>query len=295
MMEHHSLTPKNPARVVIIGAKGFIGAALHAKLQTLNMPMLALSSADIDLSLEAAHQQLASIIKPNDSLVILSAITPDKGRDVETMMRNLTIGLNICKALAHCPVQHTIYLSSDAVYSSEISEVTEETVAAPNDLYGIMHRAREIMFQSSVANESLAILRLTLTFGVSDTHNAYGPNRFRRSAHQDKKITLFGEGQEMRDHIFVDDVVSVIVASLQYRSRGLLNVATGQSFSFMEVAKKVALLFDYPVEISSVSAKTSVKNRHYDVTLLHKTFPHMQWTIIDRALLKVHQQMMEQS
>jgi len=294
MIEHHNPEPKNPLRVVILGAGGFVGTLLKDKLQAANIPVLALGSKEIDLSTEGAAEKLVALLKPEDAVVMLSAITPDKGRDIEAFMRNMKMGANVCVALQKCPVAHTVYLSSDAVYPVEVAHVSEETSAAPTDLYGTMHKAREVMFQSTVTSAPLALLRLTITFGVADTHNSYGPNRFRRSASQDKKITLFGNGEEARDHIFVDDAIELIYQVLRYRTHGLLNLATGKSYNFMEVATKVAALFNDAVEIVCTPRKTTITHRHYDVTNLYKAFPRMQWTSFDEGLAKVHQQMLEQ-
>lgn len=293
MIEHKNLEAKNPSRVVILGAGGFVGSILKQTLQSDGIPVLAVTSKDVDLTQEGSADKLASMLKSDDSVIMLSAITPDKGRDIDTFMRNMKMASNVCGALQKCPVAHTVYLSSDAVYPAELSQVSEETSAAPADLYGTMHKAREVMFQSTVTADSLAVLRLTITYGITDTHNSYGPNRFRRSSQQEKKITLFGDGEETRDHIFVEDTVALIMNVLRHRSHGLLNLATGKSYSFMDVAQKVVALFDTPVEIICTPRKSSITHRHYDVTNIYKAFPHMQWTSLEEGLKKVHHQMLQ--
>ena len=80
----------------------------------------------------------------------------------------------------------------------------------------------------------LAFLRPTLIYGANDPHNGYGPNRFRRQAAKGETITLFGEGEEKRDHVPVDDVaalVSACVAAPQHRHaqyrHGRLDLVSG--------------------------------------------------------------------
>src|SRR3546814_996991 len=94
------------------------------------------------------------------------------------------------------------------------------------------------------------LLRPTLIYGAEDTHNSYGPNRLRRMARKDARITLFGAGEETRDHISVDDVYRLILLTLRHRSEGVVNLATGHSISYMELARKIAYLFDTPVDRS---------------------------------------------
>src|SRR5256885_1405531 len=73
----------------------------------------------------------------------------------------------------------------------------------------------------------LAILRPTLLYGAEDPHNGYGPNRFRRLANAGADITLFGEGEERRDHVLIDDLAEIVLRVLKRRSTGTLNIATG--------------------------------------------------------------------
>ena len=102
-----------------------------------------------------------------------------------------------------------------------------------------MHLAREIMLRAAL-KLPLAILRPTLIYGADDPHNGYGPNRFRRLAAKGEAITLFGEGEESRDHVHIADVAALVSATLHQRSTGTLNIATGKSTSFREVAEMVA-------------------------------------------------------
>ena len=73
-----------------------------------------------------------------------------------------------------------------------------------------MHRTRELMLARE-AKAPLAVLRLTAIYGAGDTHNSYGPNRFLRQALKDGRIPLFGNGEETRDHLHVDDAVDLIL------------------------------------------------------------------------------------
>jgi len=82
-------------------------------------------------------------------------------------------------------------------------------------------------------------VRPTLIYGASDPHNGYGPNRFRRQAARGEEILLFGEGEERRDHVLVDDVAALILRIALRRSTGTLNIATGETYSFRAIAEMV--------------------------------------------------------
>ncbi len=88
-----------------------------------------------------------------------------------------------------------------------------------------------------------------LIYGLDDAHNSYGSNRFHRAVQKDGKITLFGGGEETRDHIHVDDVAVLAVRCLLHKSAGTFNIATRISKSFYEIAEIAAKQFGNRIEI----------------------------------------------
>jgi len=294
MIAHQYLAPKNPERVVLLGARGFIGAAIRRELDARRIPCLSLASADLNLAESSAADKLAATLKATDAVVMLAALTPDKGRDIATLMKNLAMMQSTCGAIGKTGCAHMVYFSSDAVYDSAVSRVSEDTPASPQDLYGAMHYTREIMARS-LAKVPLLVLRPTLVYGVDDTHNSYGPNRFRRAAQKDGKITLFGGGEETRDHIHVDDLAALTVRCLLRRSTGTLNAATGISHSFLEVAQGVARHFKNPVEIVKTPRANPVTHRHYDIAGSIKAFPDIRFITLEDGVARVHREMSEKS
>lgn len=288
MITHRLPVPRAPERVVLFGAHGFIGKAIQARLQDEDIATLAVSSREVDLTLPASVAQLSGMLKPADAVVMLSALTPDKGRDIATLMKNFAMMQHLCAALEQTGCAHLVYFSSDAVYDNAVARVTEAVPASPQDLYGTMHRTREIMAGGLKA--PLLVLRPTLVYGTEDTHNAYGPNRFRRMAQKDGKITLFGGGEELRDHVHVDDVAALTVRCLQQRSTGVLNMATGMSVSFRNVADLVAREFGKPVEIIETPRANPVTHRHYDVTSLIKAFPDFRFIPLQDGIARCHKE-----
>ena len=292
MLIHHHPLPQDPARVVVVGGRGFIGGTLLAALDRAGIPSLAPSSVELDLAAEGAGGRLAGLLRPTDALVVLAAVTPDKGRGLAPFLRNLQMAASVCAALEEVPPAHVVYFSSDAVYPTDVGRVTEESCAQPPDLYGMMHLAREVMLKTS-AKAPVAVLRSTLVYGAGDTHNSYGPNRLRRMARKEGRIALFGEGDETRDHILVDDATALALLVLRHRSTGLLNLATGRSISYAELARKVAALFDRPIEVVTTPRQNPITHRHFDITALRKAFPTFTLTPLDAGLARAHREMLE--
>ncbi len=286
MLTHGCTTPVMPSRVAVLGATGAVGAALVQHLRDLEIETLALSSRDVDLCQPDAAARLQELIRPDDALVIVSAITPDKGRDAGTLMRNLRMGESLSQFLASRPCAHVVYISSDAVYGERDHLIHEGSPCDPASFHGLMHLVRERMLSQAVrsAGTPLAILRPCALFGPGDTHSSYGPNQFVRTALREGRIALFGDGEEQRDHVFLPDLSRLAGLCLLHRSAGVLNAATGASVSFHEVARLIAERCDRGVRIERLPRRAPVSHRHMDTAALIRAFPSFRFTPLTEAL-----------
>jgi len=250
--------------------------------------VLAFSSKDVDLMQKSAVQTLKEKIQSTDTVVLLSALTPEKGKDTATLIKNMSMAQNVSEFLEEKKLAHFVYISSDAVYADDINPVSETSYAAPATLYGCMHLAREHAVKASAQKHKTPtlVLRPCAVYGPHDTHNSYGPNRFARTALKDSKITLFGNGEEKRDHVFIDDVVRLITLTLGHVSEGLLNIASGSSPSFMEVAQAVASNSGPQTKIECNPRSGPIVHRHFDVTETIRAFPTFSFTSISEGLAK---------
>ena len=133
----------------------------------------------------------------------------------------------------------------------------------------------------------LAMLRPTLIYGAEDPHNGYGPNRFRRLAAEGKDIPLFGNGEEQRDHVLIDDVAAVVGLCVMHRSKGVLNVATGRSVSFRAAAEMVVSAQRSSSKIVPSERRNPILHRHFDIVDRVKAFPRFQFTPLGEGLARV--------
>jgi UDP-glucose 4-epimerase len=280
----HTLRPaRKPARLVVLGSGGFLGRNLLKASAAAEIDAIGLGTREVDLADASAGTRLVERLRPRDVVVFLAALTPDKGRDSGTLMRNLAMGRAVCEATRAVEIAQLVYASSDAVYSFAAPLISEETPAAPIDLYGAMHRTRELMLTGE-AKAPLAILRLTAIYGADDTHNSYGPNRFLRQALKDGRIALFGNGEETRDHLYIDDAVDLILKVVAHGSTGLLNLATGTSMTFRAVADQVAACVRRPLEIAPSARQNPATYRQFDTGHLLHAFPGTRFKSLDEGL-----------
>ena len=180
-----------------------------------------------------------------------------------------------CAAFLAVPPAHLLYISSDAIYADDANPVTEHSALAPSTMHGMMHAARELIFRTEYRG-AFAALRPTLIFGARDPHSGYGPNRFRRQAASGEPIAIFGEGEEKRDHVAVEDVARLAVRILRHGSTGALNAVTGVSTSFHDIARIVADQFAPRAEVKSVprpGPRAHLLHRFFDIADCYKSFP----------------------
>ena len=95
-----------------------------------------------------------------------------------------------------------------------------------------------------------------------------------------------GEGEETRDHLFVDDAAKVLVRVVLRRSAGLLNVASGTSVPFRELADAIAAARP-GVSITGTPRQSPVTHRHFDPTMMAEAFPDMRFTPLAAGLARL--------
>jgi nucleoside-diphosphate-sugar epimerase len=291
LLIHFNRTPILPQRTVVIGGGGFVGGAVVARLRAKDASVVSVARSDVDLLASNAAEKLTGLLQPGDAIVAAAAQVPCK--DMNMLIDNMVMIRTMLDALARAEPSHIVNISSDAVYPDQPLPLSEKIPPAPATLHGAMHLVREIGFTSQIKSP-LAHLRLTLTYGFGDPHNGYGPNRFLRQANARKDLVLFGEGEECRDHVFIEDVADLIVRVLEYRSRGILNVATGAVHSFRDIAKKAIELNNNKASIVTQPRQGPMPHngyRPFDISALRAAFPDFDFTPLSEGMARVRSAM----
>jgi len=275
------------ARVVVLGASGFIGRALVRALGgDAALEVISHSSGTLDLTRPESVAALDAVGGADTCLVFASALTPDRGQNLDTLSANLTMATNVARALERRPFGHVAYVGSDAVYGFDVNPVTETTPIAPSGPYAVAKFGGEKILEMVTTPKSipLLILRVAGVYGPGDPHGSYGPNSFARSIAKDRTLRMFGDGEEERDHIFVDDVAGLAAALIRGRATGVFNIATGEARSFATVAKAMRDLLPYEVTVNSVPRKGAITHRRYDTSRLRQAVPGFSFTPFSEGL-----------
>ena len=221
--------------VLIFGEKGFIASNLIRNLKKNKIKYKSFSKKKLNLlsKIDNDNTRKFNRIKKVNSIIIISAIAPAK--DLEMLVKNIIIIKNIIVLIRKLRFKQIIYISSDAVYSDSHFSLKETSKRFPKNFHGQMHNAREEILKIFF-EDKLCILRPSLLYGFDDTHNGYGPNKFYRDIKDKKKIFLFGNGEEKRDHVLIDDLIKTITLCIKKTTKGVFNISSGNLISFNKIA-----------------------------------------------------------
>ena len=157
--------------------------------------------------------------------------------------------LNVLEYARASSVKKVVFASSAAVYGDVTTmPVGEDTPTRPVSPYGIDKLASELALDYYAAVHGVPATWLRF-------FNVYGPRQdpsspysgvisiFADRARAGRPLTIFGDGGQTRDFVYVGDVVRAIVAGLHDgNSRVVANVGTGREITVLELARTLCEL-----------------------------------------------------
>lgn len=228
---------------MVLGSTGFVGAALLGYLeQSCSVPVMGFSSATLNLAFPDSVGKLRSIL--DEGTILIVAARSRSNQDLFRLFSEETaIAKHVAQSLSGCKIRKCLYFSSLSVYGDTHSDlcITEDTKIAPTSLYGTAKFAGECVIRQTAETSGtpVAILRPCKIYGPGGPSHVYGPVGFIDSILRSGLIRLFGDGSELRDHLFVGDLVRVVGHLAFNDFCGVCNLATGTPSDFREM---VALL-----------------------------------------------------
>jgi ADP-L-glycero-D-manno-heptose 6-epimerase len=159
--------------------------------------------------------------------------------------------------LAFCAARRIpmIYASSAAVYGGSTTFAEERSNEAPLNVYGYSKLLFDDVVRRLPAGEGPPVvgLRYFNVYGPRESHKGSMASvafHLWRQLGEGDKLRLFagsdgyGDGQQRRDFVYVDDVVAANLWFLDHGSGpGIFNVGTGKSQTFKELAEAVIRYF----------------------------------------------------
>jgi UDP-glucose 4-epimerase len=275
--------------VVILGHSGFIGSAITDYLHRHYSSLKVVSPPCLDLTSEEGCQRLASLITRDSTIIICAAVKKQLGDNLETFHANLAIAENLCRVFGRQPPARILYFSSAAVYgeASTNLDINEATPIDPSTYYGIGKFAMEKLLEKTLEDKpvSIAILRPPLIYGAGDESRGYGPTGFVWNAlHGDGSVTLWGEGDELREFVFIDDAAAIASEFALGNFEGIVNLASGASHTFREALELVS--HHRPVHVRSRPRSKARIDQTYDNSRLRMLFPGFRFTPLQQGIAR---------
>ncbi|APC17347.1 NAD-dependent dehydratase [Pseudomonas frederiksbergensis] len=248
--------------VLITGGAGFIGShladALLAKghsvrilddLSTgkrsnlpLDNPRVELIEGDV-----ADAKRVAQVMLGCSAVAHLAAVASVQASvddPVRTHQSNFIGTLNVCEAMRQAGVKRVLFASSAAVYGNngEGESIDEETTKAPLTPYASDKLAGEFYLDFYRRQHGLepAIFRFFNIFGPrQDPSSPYSGviSIFSERAQKGLPITVFGDGEQTRDFVYVEDLVDLLVQAIEAPALevGAVNVGWNQATTLKQM------------------------------------------------------------
>jgi len=166
----------------------------------------------------------------------------------------------VLEAAAQAGAKRCVLASSCAIYGNDPAmPKTESLPPAPASPYAESKLAGEQLCTESII--PAAALRFFNVYGPHQNPNgpyAAAVPRFFQAALAGTPITIHGDGQQTRDFVFVEDVTAALIhVALHPDLRGVYNVASGQSTSILQLAKRILSLTGSSSPITHTSARVA--------------------------------------
>ena len=250
-------------RVVITGGAGFIGSNLAKRLYDDGHDVLVIDNLRSGyrknlLGLENVRfieesvtneKMVREALKDKDyvfNFAALVSVPESLEKPEECVDINVKGLLNLLKYSKEYEVKKFVQVSSAAVYGeSPIIPKKVKMVPDPKTPYAVTKLDGE--YYCNIYNDAFGLKTISLRF-----FNVYGPKQDPKSQYaaaipifihrslNGEDIIIYGDGEQTRDFIFIDDVVSALKLAIQKEDiTGVFNVANENAISINRLAKEV--------------------------------------------------------
>jgi UDP-glucose 4-epimerase len=238
-------------KFLLTGGAGFIGSAIAKRLHDENSRIVILDDfstgrfENVKFHCQVVKGNVADVSsfhEIHDVDYVLHFGAPSSvilfNRNPEKCITDTIIGTrNIFEFSKNTGVKKVVFPSSSSVYGNTPLPQSETTSTIPTNLYGIARLACENiakLYSDDVPNVGL---RIFAGYGPGESHKkeiASVITIFLESMAADLKPVIFGDGSQSRDFVYIDNIVDAVLNSIENKFTGLVNVGSGESYTFNE-------------------------------------------------------------
>jgi len=277
-------------RILVTGGDGFIGKHLvKSLLENGNLVTIfdnfsnssKNSSSIVDMGAKIIEgditelQDITNAIKKQDIVIHLAAkisVEESIKNPSETFQVNVNGTKNILIACKKHHVKKLIAASSAAVYGEGMPglKLTEESKMEPISPYGQSKVKMEQEIKEFVLEHKInyIILRFFNIYGIGQTSEYSGViTKFMERIIQNKSLEVFGDGQQTRDFVAIQDVIYSIHNAISSDKNGTYNIASGNAVTIKELAELMISLSGKKLEIQYSPTKNGdIKYSQADIS-----------------------------
>jgi UDP-glucose 4-epimerase len=246
-------------KALVTGGAGFIGHHLVAALLAKGLEVTVLDDLSVGrrenvpagarfIQGDVRDAEAVTVALAGADCVFHEAAVVSIRASVEGFLRdadvNLTGTLNVLQCMADSGVRKAVFASSMAVYADSEQPVplSEGAPLAPISPYGIAKLAAERYWLMMCSHHGLSgtVLRYFNTYGPGQTPTPYVGviTIFISRLLRGELPVIYGDGEQRRDFVHVDDIVAANLAALEGEAGGLtLNVGTGRATTVNDIAR----------------------------------------------------------
>ena len=260
--------------ILITGGAGFIGSHIIDQLINKNHNITVLdnlSTGNINNIIHHIEKDKITFIKGDirntkhlqkatkniETIIHLAAlISVEESKQKPTLYHqvNLTATLKLLKTAIQNKIKHIIFASSAAVYGNPIKlPIKENHPLNPLSPYATTKIAAEYYIKTyqNLYNIKATILRIFNAYGPRQKYNPYAGviTIFINNALNNKPLTIYGDGNQTRDFIYVKDVAKAFQIALESKTQGTYNIATGKPTTINKLAQIIKQLINPNIKI----------------------------------------------
>ncbi len=251
-----------PTKVLILGGNGFIGTNLVRTLS--KEPRYSVASFDrMDAAVKQEgvcyisgdffnDNQLKTLVDEYDILYhAISTLTPGNSNTnyMNGYEKDFIQSVKLCDLVQKAGKKLIFLSSGGTVYGKhETMPVSETDYCQPINHYGTVKRCIESVMQTFREQNKARMI-------VARISNPYGPGQdFRKgvgvidavikNAIHKTPMTVWGDGEVIRDYIYIDDVCAMLTALAEYEGEhGVFNLSSGEGHSVNDIIQFIRELY----------------------------------------------------
>jgi nucleoside-diphosphate-sugar epimerase len=268
----------NILKVLITGDTGFIGSNLKKRLSRESLEIIGFSRRrELDV---LNYEQVTSWTEGVDLVYHLAAYArPAESvvNPIEAIETNIKGTVNVLEA---CRKNNftLIYPSTCEIYGDSKVPISEDHPIYPPNPYASSKAACDRLCYSYARAYKLDIKMVRL-------FNPYGPHQqlnkiiptFYLQAKTNSPITVYGDGTDTRDYVFIDDVVEGLWLARLLPSGEAVNLATGKATSNLEMALLIKELLNSQSQITFTEYPKAFGGIKYQVGSYKKAKELLGW------------------